>query len=116
MVQVLSAGGEYAGAMTFIAESTPDKKRGFMASRLEVGTLSGYIGGAGLVTLLTFVLGSDTMLAWGWRVPFIIAAPIGIIGMYLRNHLEESPAFQAREKVNESNEKEIGRASCRERE
>lgn len=114
MVQGFSAGGEYAGAMTFIAESTPDKKRGFMASGLEVGTLSGYIGGAGLVTLLTFVLGSDTMLAWGWRVPFIIAAPIGIIGMYLRNHLEESPAFQAMEEVNESDEKEQQHVSMKE--
>ncbi|MCJ7842303.1 MFS transporter [Lederbergia sp. NSJ-179] len=101
LVQGFSAGGEYAGAMTFIAESTPDKKRGFMASGLEVGTLVGYIGGSGLVTLLTFILGSDTMLDWGWRVPFLIAAPIGIIGLYLRNHLEESPAFAAMEEKKE---------------
>lgn len=97
LVQGFSAGGEYAGAMTFIAESTPDNRRVFMSSGLEVGTLVGYIGGAGLVTLLTFILGSDRMLDWGWRVPFLIAAPIGIIGLYLRNHLEESPAFAAME-------------------
>ncbi|MFD1707889.1 MFS transporter [Siminovitchia sediminis] len=105
LVQGFSTGGEYAGAMTFIAESTPDKKRGFMASGLEVGTLAGYIAGAGLVTALTYALGTETMYDWGWRVPFLIAGPIGIIGLYLRNHLEESPAFAAMEEKSD----EMGR-------
>ncbi|WP_108022005.1 MFS transporter [Melghirimyces profundicolus] len=99
LVQGFSTGGEYAGAMTFIAESTPDKKRGVMASGLEVGTLIGYIAGAGLVTLLTFILGSETMVNWGWRIPFLIAGPIGFIGFYLRNRLEETPAFEAMEEA-----------------
>ncbi|KSU84415.1 MFS transporter, MHS family, proline/betaine transporter [Fictibacillus enclensis] len=94
LVQGFSTGGEYAGAMTFIAESTPDKKRSFMSSFLEVGTLVGFIAGSGLVTLLTFLLGSETMLAWGWRIPFFIAAPLGMIGLYFRSHLEETPAFK----------------------
>ncbi|GGE30822.1 MFS transporter [Pullulanibacillus camelliae] len=98
LVQGFSTGGEYSGAMTFIAESTPDKKRGIMSSGLEVGTLVGYIAGSGIVTLLTFILGSDAMLAWGWRIPFLIAAPIGMIGLYLRSHLDETPAFEAMEK------------------
>ncbi|WLV24843.1 MFS transporter [Aciduricibacillus chroicocephali] len=97
LVQGFSTGGEYSGAMTFIAESTADKKRGFMSSGLEVGTLVGYIAGAGLVTLLTFIIGDEKMLAWGWRIPFLIAAPIGFIGLYLRAHLEETPAFKAME-------------------
>lgn len=106
LIQGFSTGGEYAGAMTFIAESTPDKKRGFMASGLEVGTLAGYIAGAGLVTGLTYALGTETMYDWGWRVPFLIAGPIGIIGLYLRNHLEESPAFAAmEEKMEETGRK-----------
>lgn len=103
LVQGFSTGGEYAGAMTFIAESTPDKKRGVMASGLEVGTLIGYVAGSGLVTLLTFVLGTETMLDWGWRIPFWIAAPLGLIGFYLRNRLEETPAFEAMEETREEN-------------
>ncbi|HET7579852.1 MAG TPA: MFS transporter [Bacillales bacterium] len=99
LIQGFSTGGEYAGAMTFIAESTPDKKRGVMASGLEVGTLVGYIFGSGIVTLLTFLMGSDAMQAWGWRIPFFIAAPIGVIGLYLRTHLEETPAFEKMEKA-----------------
>ncbi|EGK10974.1 MFS family major facilitator transporter, proline/betaine:cation symporter [Desmospora sp. 8437] len=104
LVQGFSTGGEYAGAMTFIAESTPDKKRGVMASGLEVGTLIGYVAGAGLVTLLTFLLGPKGMVEWGWRIPFWIAAPLGLIGFYLRNHLEETPAFEAMEEAREENE------------
>lgn len=104
LVQGFSTGGEYAGAMTFIAESTPDKRRGVMASGLEVGTLIGYIAGAGLVTLLTFLLGTKGMVEWGWRIPFWIAAPLGLIGLYFRNHLEETPAFEAMEEAREENQ------------
>ncbi|MET7602753.1 glycine betaine/L-proline transporter ProP [Streptomyces avermitilis] len=95
LVQGFSTGGEYAGASTFIAEYAPDKKRGFFGSWLEFGTLAGYIGGAGLVTLMTALLSSDDLLSWGWRVPFLIAGPMGIIGLYLRMRLEETPAFAA---------------------
>jgi MHS family proline/betaine transporter-like MFS transporter len=99
LVQGFSTGGEYAGAMTFITESSPDKQRGRLASGLEVGTLVGYIFGSGIVTLLTFWLGNAAMLQWGWRIPFLIAAPLGLIGLYLRTHLEETPAFEKMEKV-----------------
>ncbi|BAC73551.1 MULTISPECIES: glycine betaine/L-proline transporter ProP [Streptomyces] len=95
LVQGFSTGGEYAGASTFIAEYSPDKKRGFFGSWLEFGTLAGYIGGAGLVTLMTALLSSGDLLSWGWRIPFLIAGPMGIIGLYLRMRLEETPAFAA---------------------
>jgi MHS family proline/betaine transporter-like MFS transporter len=107
LVQGFSTGGEYSGAMTFIAESTPDKKRGFMASGLEVGTLVGYIAGSGIVTLLTFILGEEKMLEWGWRIPFLIAAPIGLVGFYLRSRLEETPAFEAMEKAKEAENDQV---------
>lgn len=93
MVQGFSAGGEYGGASTFIAEYAPDRRRGFYGSYLEFGTLIGYISAAGLVTLLTALLDDNQMEGWGWRIPFLLAAPIGIVGLYLRLRLEESPAF-----------------------
>jgi MHS family proline/betaine transporter-like MFS transporter len=95
LVQGFSTGGEYAGAATFIAEYAPDKRRGFLGSWLEFGTLAGYIGGAGLVTLMTALLPDDALVSWGWRIPFLIAGPMGIIGLYLRLRLEETPAFTA---------------------
>ncbi|MCD7438271.1 glycine betaine/L-proline transporter ProP [Streptomyces lincolnensis] len=94
MVQGFSTGGEYGGASTFIAEYAPDRRRGYFGSFLELGTLAGYVGAAGLVTSMTAVLGSAGMESWGWRVPFLIAGPIGLVGLYLRLRLDETPAFQ----------------------
>ncbi|UFH48695.1 glycine betaine/L-proline transporter ProP [Pseudomonas sp. KNUC1026] len=95
LVQGFSTGGEYGGAATFIAEYSTDAKRGRMGSWLEFGTLAGYIAGAGTVTLLTTMLSAEQLLDWGWRVPFFIAGPLGLLGLYMRLKLEETPAFQA---------------------
>ena len=94
LVQGFSTGGEYGGAATFIAEYSTDNRRGFMGSFLEFGTLGGYLIGATLVTAMTSVFTPQQMLDWGWRIPFFIAAPLGIFGLYVRLKLEETPAFQ----------------------
>ncbi|GAA3737651.1 glycine betaine/L-proline transporter ProP [Streptomyces tremellae] len=94
LVQGFSTGGEYGGASTFIAEYAPDKRRGFFGSFLEFGTLAGYVGAAGLVTLLTVTLGDSGLQSWGWRLPYLLAGPLGLIGLYLRLKLDETPAFQ----------------------
>jgi MHS family proline/betaine transporter-like MFS transporter len=93
LVQGFSTGGEYGGAMTFIAEYAPDRRRGFLGSWLEFGTLVGYIMGAAIVTILSATLSEPELLSWGWRIPFLVAGPLGIVGMYLRLKLEETPAF-----------------------
>jgi MHS family proline/betaine transporter-like MFS transporter len=93
LVQGFSTGGEYGGAMTFISEYAPDRRRGFFGSWLEFGTLTGYAMGATFVTVLTATLSDEQMLSWGWRLPFFIALPLGIVGLYLRSRLEETPAF-----------------------
>jgi len=92
--QGLSSGGEYAGAMTFIAEHAPDHKRGTLAGFLPVGTLGGFVVGAALVTGLQTALPSGDMLAWGWRVPFLLAAPLGLIAVYLRSRIDETPDYE----------------------
>lgn len=94
LLQGFSTGGEYGGAATFIAEYSTDNRRGFMGSFLEFGTLGGYLLGAGLVTILTAAMPEATLLEWGWRIPFFIAAPLGLFGLYIRLKLEETPAFQ----------------------
>jgi MFS transporter, MHS family, proline/betaine transporter len=94
LVQGFSTGGEYGGASTFIAEYAPDRRRGFFGSFLEFGTLSGYVLAAGLVTSLSVGLGDGAMHQWAWRVPFLAAGPLGLVGVYLRLRLEETPAFQ----------------------
>ncbi|GCD39795.1 MFS transporter [Streptomyces chrestomyceticus JCM 4735] len=94
LVQGFSTGGEYAGATTYIAEYAPDKRRGFLGSWLDFGTFVGYALGSGLVTVLTAVLGTDGLESWGWRIPFMVAGPLGLIGLYMRMKLEETPAFK----------------------
>lgn len=94
LVQGFSTGGEYAGATTYIAEYAPDTRRGFLGSWLDFGTFVGYALGSGLVTLLTAALGDDGLVDWGWRLPFLVAGPLGLIGLYMRLRLEETPAFQ----------------------
>ncbi|MEU3272531.1 MFS transporter [Saccharomonospora sp. NPDC006951] len=93
-LQGFSAGGEYGGAATFLAEYAPDKKRGFLGSWLEFGTLTGFFLGASTVTVTTMIVGDAAMHSWGWRIPFLIAGPLGLVGFYLRNKLEDTPVFQ----------------------
>ncbi|OCG28578.1 proline/betaine transporter [Gilliamella sp. wkB108] len=94
LAQGFSIGGEYSGAAIFVAEYSPDRKRGFMGSWLDFGSIAGFLIGAGLVVLLSALLGEENFHAWGWRIPFFFALPLGLIGLYLRHALEETPAFQ----------------------
>ncbi|GAB6846049.1 MHS family proline/betaine transporter-like MFS transporter [Methylorubrum rhodinum] len=105
LVQGFSTGGEYGSAMTFIAEYAPDRKRGFLGSWLEFGTFTGYLLGAIVVTTAHVALTEEQLLDWGWRLPFFLALPLGLIGLYLRSQLAETPAFAALERQAEEREK-----------
>ncbi|MCS3748329.1 MHS family proline/betaine transporter-like MFS transporter [Xanthomonas arboricola] len=106
LLQGFSTGGEYGGAATFIAEYATDRNRGLMGSWLEFGTLGGYIAGAATVTALHMSVTPAQMLDWGWRVPFLIAGPLGLLGLYMRMKLEETPAFRAYTEQSEQRERE----------
>lgn len=94
MAQGFSVGGEYTGASIFVAEYSPDRKRGFLGSWLDFGSIAGFVLGAGIVVVISAIVGQEKFLDWGWRVPFFLALPLGMIGLYLRHALEETPAFQ----------------------
>ena len=94
LVQGFSTGGEYAGATTFVTEYAPDKRRGFYAAMLDWGSYVGNALGAGFVTALMLTLPADVMETWGWRLPFLIALPMGGIALYLRTRIEDTPAFR----------------------
>ncbi|MGQ4596631.1 MFS transporter [Nocardia sp. R6R-6] len=93
VVQGFSTGGEYGGAATYLAECATDRRRGFLGSFLEFGTLAGFVGGSATVLACQLAFGSDAMHDWGWRIPFLIAIPLGLTGWYLRARLTESPVF-----------------------
>lgn len=105
LVQGFSTGGEYGNAMTFIAEYAPDRRRGFLGSWLEFGTFCGYLLGAIVVTVADTALTQDQLLSWGWRLPFFVALPLGLIGVYMRTRLADTPAFVALEREAEQREK-----------
>ncbi|KRE86600.1 MFS transporter [Arthrobacter sp. Soil764] len=105
VVQGFSTGGEYAGATTFVSEYAADKRRGFFASFLDLGSYLGFAIGAALVSVLQLTLGQDTMEDWGWRIPFLVAGPLGLIAVYFRSKIEESPQFQATLDAQEENAK-----------
>ena len=107
MVQGFSTGGEYGGAATFMAEYAPDRKRGFYGSFLEFGTLAGFNGGALLMLTLTWNLSQAQMLDWGWRIPFLIAGPLGLIGLYLRSKMEDTPVFRELEAGTETTDERV---------
>lgn len=97
ILQGFSTGGEYGGAATFMAEYSPNRKRGFYGSFLEFGTLGGYALGSLIGLGLLVGLGEQTMQEWGWRLPFFLAGPMGLIGFYLRLKLEDTPVFREAE-------------------
>jgi len=106
LVQGFSTGGEYGNAMTFIAEYAPDRRRGFLGSWLEFGTFTGYLLGAIVVTLSHTAITQDQLLSWGWRIPFMVALPLGLIGVYLRTRLADTPAFAALEAEADARDRE----------
>ena len=102
VVQGFSTGGEYGGAATFMAEYAPDKKRGFWGSFLEFGTLAGLTLAVVVVFGLQTVLGDQAMEDYGWRIPFMLALPLALIGLYIRTKLEDTPVFRELEQSGEA--------------
>ncbi|WP_022871445.1 MFS transporter [Yaniella halotolerans] len=96
-LQGLSAGGEYAGAVTYVIEHSPPNQRARWGSAMPTATFAAFAAAALLSYVLTTGLGEAAMQDWGWRIPFLIAAPLGLIAFWIRRKLGESPMFQETE-------------------
>lgn len=95
MIQGFSASGEYAGAAVFLAEYASAKRRGLFTSIVPASTATGLLLGSLFATGLHALFSEAAMVDWGWRIPFLLAGPLGLIGRYIRVHLEDSPAYTA---------------------
>lgn len=93
-VQGFSASGEYAGGAVFLYEYAPDNRKGFYTSLIPASTAVGLLFGSLFVTGLYLTLSTEALQSWGWRVPFILAAPSGFIGWYIRTKVDDSPSFR----------------------
>lgn len=97
-VQGLSAGGEYGGATTLIAEYSP-RRRAFRLSFLTVSTVLSFVLAALVVAAVSAAASPATFEGWAWRIPFWLALPIGAIGLYIRLRIEDTPAFRVVEEA-----------------
>lgn len=106
LLQGFSTGGEYAGATTFITEYAPDRRRGFYASLLDCGSYMGFAIGAAFVSVLQLTLSPDAMDSFAWRIPFLVALPLGAIAIYFRLKIEDTPAFREAQEAAERAQEE----------
>ena len=93
-VQGFSAGGEYGSGACYLAEFAPDKHRGFVVSFLVWSVVVGFLLGSLTVTGLETLLSEPAMNSYGWRIPFLIAGVLGVIGLYIRLRLGDTPEFE----------------------
>ncbi|MEW2293045.1 MFS transporter [Streptomyces sp. NPDC006743] len=94
LVQGFAAGGEFGSAASFLAESAPRRRRGFGVSWLEAGSLLGFLAGSFVFLLLSAGLDENQLTSWGWRIPFLVSAPLGVIGFVIRSKIEDTPQFR----------------------
>lgn len=99
MFQGLFAGGEFGGAVSLMTEFAPKGKRGIYGAWQSFTVSLGLLTGVALVALLVQTLPEAQMKDWGWRVPFLLALPMGLVALYLRLKLDETPNFVASKKA-----------------
>lgn len=95
LLQGFSKGGELASAAVFVGEYTPRKRRGFTSSFVTFSAQSGSVVASLVVLGLQAVLSDAAFSSWGWRVAFLIAVLPGVVIIYLRLKLEDTPVFRA---------------------
>jgi MHS family proline/betaine transporter-like MFS transporter len=95
LLQGFSVGGEFVGANILILEHSSTGRSGRWVSANQVAGYLGISAAATVSLLLARALSEADLSAWGWRVPFFAAAPLGLIGLYLRLGVPDSPAFRA---------------------
>lgn len=94
LLQGVFAGGEVPAAGSMVIEHSSSKTRAFSTSWVQVGGSGGSILALLTATVLTTVIPHDVLANWGWRIPFLIAAPLGLVGWYIRSRLDETPRFE----------------------
>ncbi|WP_228703806.1 MFS transporter [Acinetobacter larvae] len=99
LLQGLSLGGEFASAATYLAEMAPDHKRGFYSSFMFFSSAIGILLASSVAWVLTTVLTDQQMNQYGWRIPFIMGAVGGLIGIWIRHSVPDSEMTQNKEKV-----------------
>jgi MFS transporter, MHS family, proline/betaine transporter len=93
--QGVAVGGEYGGSTAFVVEYAPADRRGWYGGWQWATVGLGLAAGIGTAALLSTVLPGSALLGWGWRLAFLLALPLGLVGLYIRLRIEETPGFRA---------------------
>ncbi|MEO7295379.1 MAG: MFS transporter [Candidatus Limnocylindria bacterium] len=93
LLQGLALGGEYGGAAIYVAEHSPDNKRGLFTSWIQTTATFGLLLALVVIGITRVTLGEEAFSAWGWRIPFLLSAVLVAIALYIRLKLRETPLF-----------------------
>ncbi|PZO75652.1 MAG: MFS transporter, partial [Mesorhizobium amorphae] len=94
MLQGLALGGEYGGAATYVAEHSPNNRRGFYTSWIQTTATLGLFLSLMVILLIQNSMSREAFAAWGWRIPFLVSIVLLGISVWIRMTLSESPAFK----------------------
>jgi MFS family permease len=95
VVQGIAVGGEWGGAVLMSAEHAGSKRRGLWASFTNAGAPTGVVLSTAALTGTGAIVGDKAFLDWGWRIPFLISILLLAVGLFVRQRVQETPAFQA---------------------
>ena len=93
VLQGISAGGEWGGAVLMAVEHAPKTKRSLFGASPQLGVPLGLLLASGMLGLMALIAPGDAFFAWGWRVPFLLSFVLILVGYYVRKKVEESPVF-----------------------
>ena len=93
LLQGIGLGGEWGGAVLMVVENAPARNRGLLGSMVQIGWPIGNLAAIGVFAALSQLPDSD-LLAWAWRIPFLISIVLVGVGLYIRLQLEETPVFR----------------------
>ena len=97
MLQGFALGGEYGGAVVYVAEHAPAKKRGLMTGWIQTTAALGLIGALSVILMTRAIVGTEAFDEWGWRIPFLLSALLLGLSLWIRLKLNESPAYRRME-------------------
>jgi MFS family permease len=107
LLQGLALGGEYGGAATYVAEHSPDHKRGYYTSYIQTTATLGLFLSLGVILITRLSMSEAAFRAWGWRIPFVLSVLLVAMSYYIRMKLKESPLFAGMKAAGKTSKKPL---------
>lgn len=112
-VQGISVGGEWGASSAYLIETAHPRHRGVRGSYPSMAAALGLLAGSLLALTLGLLLTPEALNSWGWRMPFLVAAPLALLGLWIRRRLEDTPVFTEIERRREAEQRQVPKARFR---